>query len=188
MLTWKEHALFFSTFFRKPLQLGGLVPTSRAAARRLSDQIDWTGVRTVVELGAGVGPITEVVHERKPAGVRFLVFEREESFRRLLQERCPGISVHQEAAELSDILQSHGVDHAEVIITSIPLSVLSAAEQAHLLRLISSCLAPGGLCLILQIRSVMGRHLVDHFDRVSQTRLLWNFPPAVLYRCEKAPH
>lgn len=185
MLTWKERTLFLSTFFRKPLQLGSLLPTSQTAARRMLDQIDWTGVRTVVELGAGVGPITALVQERKPAEVQFLAFEREEAFQRFLRERFPDLSVYREASELREALGERGVGHAEVIITAIPLSILPPVEREELLGLISSCLAPGGVCLILQFRSAIGDRLEHHFDRVSRTRLLLNLPPAVLFRCEK---
>jgi phospholipid N-methyltransferase len=186
LLDWQDHLSFLRTFLHKPIQLGSPIPSSRAAADRLLGHIDWSRVQTIVELGAGVGPITAVVEERRPPHVEFLVFEREEEFRTILQDRFPDLPVYTDALDLRRVLDQRQIPHADVIISAIPLSILPPSMQAELLDQVERSLAPGGLFLVLQFWPKIRRQLQGRFRRVDGSVVLRNFPPAIIFRCEEA--
>src|SRR5829696_6619468 len=50
--------LMVKAFFRQGKRVASFAPSSRSMARKLLDGIDWTATKTIVELGAGTGPIT----------------------------------------------------------------------------------------------------------------------------------
>ena len=59
--------LFARNFFRHPLMLGSIVPSSRFLIRELLNPVDWSRARVIVEYGPGVGVITaEVLRRMRP--------------------------------------------------------------------------------------------------------------------------
>lgn len=186
MTAWKDRALFLRAWLRKPGQVGSVTPSAPALVDRMLKRIPWDRVRTVAELGAGTGPITAKVCEQKPARVRFLVFEREPEFRRLLKQRFPQLEMYPEAAQLSRVLERTGLHQADVILSGIPFAALPAQTQESLLDEIERSLAPGGLFVAFQYSWLLYRRLRRRFSRVDLGFTLFNLPPAVVYYCYKA--
>ena len=63
----RDILLFARNFFRHPMMLGSIVPSSRFLIRELLTPVDWTRARVIVEYGPGVGGITaEVLRRMRP--------------------------------------------------------------------------------------------------------------------------
>lgn len=175
--------LFLRTFGLKPWQVGSMVPSSQALADRMVDAVPWDRVKTVVELGAGVGPITSKILERKPDGVKLLVFEREPSFQEKLRQRFPNLALYTEATEMQQVLAHEGLTSADAVICSIPIALFSDAELQRLLDVIDRSLTPGGVIVFLQYsRRLLGK-LRSRYPEMTLSRVIVNWPPALVVRC-----
>src|SRR5215475_13886486 len=72
--------LFARNFFRHPLMLGSIVPSSRFLIRELLSPVDWTRARVIVEYGPGVGGITAEVLRRMHPDCRLIAIETNKDF------------------------------------------------------------------------------------------------------------
>ncbi len=90
-----DFTLFLGKFLRHGTAIASVAPSSPWLSRLTVRNVDWAHAKTLVELGAGTGPITRVIAERAPAGCRVVVIERDPDFARLLARavrRATGIS------------------------------------------------------------------------------------------------
>lgn len=181
-----DRALFWQTWIQHPRTVGSVTPSAPALVHRMLEPVPWDRVHTVVELGAGTGPVTAEILQRKPPHVHFMAFEREPVFRQLLAERFPELELHSEALGLGSVLAASGENYADVIISGIPFAALSIADQEALLDEVDRCLAPGGLFIAFQYAPLLYRRLVRRFARCDLGLALLNLPPAVVYTCHKA--
>src|SRR5262245_12390821 len=72
--------LFARNFFRHPLMLGSIVPSSRFLIRGLLSPVDWNRARVIVEYGPGVGDITAEVLRRMRADAMLIAIEMNPDF------------------------------------------------------------------------------------------------------------
>ena len=86
--------LFARNFFKHPLMLGSLIPSSRYLIAHLLRQMDWPRTRVVVEYGPGVGTITSEVLRRMPADGTLVAIEMNEEFVEYLREALPDPRLH----------------------------------------------------------------------------------------------
>src|SRR5262249_29786531 len=85
-----DHTLFLGKFLTQLTRgnpIASIAPSSRWLARTTVRNIAWDRARTLVELGAGTGPITRVLAERARPDCRVIVVERDKDFAGLLSER-----------------------------------------------------------------------------------------------------
>lgn len=185
MSTWAEQRVFFKSLLINPRQIGSIAPSSRRLAAAMAAAVPWASARTVVELGAGTGAITEQILARKPEETRFLLFERERGFRHLLQGRFPTVPVYSEAKSLSAVLWGTGIKTADVIVSGIPFALLTRSQRDSLLNEIDKALAPGGTFIAFQYWPQLYPELRRRFSDVRLRLVAGNLPPAVLYCCRK---
>jgi len=181
-----DRKIFFQKWLKSPLTVGSLTPSAPHLVSVMLRSVPWNRIDTVVELGAGTGPITAGILKRKPERVRFLAFEREPAFRQLLAQRYPGLSLYPEAKALPEALAATGRPQADVIISGIPFAALSARDQEHLLSVIDASLAPGGQLIAFQYSLMLYARLRQRFARCDLSLALLNLPPAAVYTCYKA--
>lgn len=186
MLPWTEQRLFLKTWLSNPRQVGSVAPSSRRLATAMAAAIPWGAVRTVVELGAGTGAVTEQILKQKPAETQFLVFERERRFRNLLQRRFPTVPIFTEARSVAAVLWGSGIKTADAIVSGIPFALLSSSERESLLDEIDRVLAPGGTFVAFQYWPQLYPELKKRFASVGLRLVGANLPPAVVYCCTKA--
>src|SRR5215467_11649520 len=85
-----DHALFLGKFLTQLTRgnpIASIAPSSRWLSRTTVRNIAWDRVETLIELGAGTGPITRVLAERTRPQCRVVVVERDHDFARLLRQR-----------------------------------------------------------------------------------------------------
>lgn len=159
-------------------------PQRPALVDQMVSQIPWDNVRTVVELGAGTGAVTDRILRSKPDHVRFLAFEKEPSFLARLQQNHPtGVEFHTEARQLARVLETKGMSKADVILSGLPFAVMPKERQEEILDQVQESLAPGGLFIAFQYFPFLYRRLRKRFTSVDVTFAVLNLPPAIVYRC-----
>ena len=110
-----------------------------------------------------------------------------------LKCRFPALSVHHDsAANLPRILDRHGRQSAEVIVSGLPWAIFPDELQQEILESVIASLAPGGCFttfaylqgLLLPAGRRFRKRLHELFDTVETSQVVWcNLPPAFVYRC-----
>lgn len=183
-----DHALFLGKFLRHGTRIASLAPSSPWLARATVRPIDWAAARSVVELGAGTGPITRALVERAGPEVRVISVERDPDFVRLLRQRFAGVEnleiVEGDVEALDDLLSGRGLESVDAIVSGLPVPSFPRPLQQALFRSVGRWLAAGGLYTqITEIPWVYQGLYRRHFESVRFVFEPRNLPPAGAYLC-----
>lgn len=188
----KDARSFFGEFLKKPARIGALVPSSRSLAEQMISGIDFDQARVIVEYGAGTGPFTEIILERKPAGSHFLSIEQSPKLAGILYQRFPDLDLHQGSVEdLPDLLEKRGLDEVDCVISGLPWASFGLGLQDRLLTVTTHCLRSGGHLatfaylqgLLMPAGMAFRSQLKQRFAEVRRSPVVWrNLPPAFVYR------
>jgi len=192
---------FLLEFFRKPGEIGSVIPSSKHLARemiRLAG-VDQAGV--VVEFGAGTGPVTGHIRQALRPGATFFAIEINPKLAALLTQHHPGVKVHVGSADdLERFCALEGVKPPEegggvdAIVSGIPFASLPEGLQRSILGATRRMLKPGGAFvtfgysfgLMTPAGQRFHKMLPDYFSSVERTPLVWrNLPPAFSVVCRR---
>ncbi|MSU55942.1 MAG: methyltransferase domain-containing protein [Candidatus Taylorbacteria bacterium] len=125
----KELVLFAWNCVIHPMRNASIVPSSAKAAEAMVAGIDFTKIRTVVELGPGTGVFTEELLKRCILGTKVVLVEIEEKYVALLQERFGDkvIVEHASVADLETLIGKHG-GRVDLIVSGLPVLIPSVTE------------------------------------------------------------
>lgn len=190
---------FLAAALRSPREVGTLLPSGVALARRLAAVVPRgaAGQRrpVVVELGAGTGAVTVEIARRAGPDITLIAVERDAGMAEQLRSR--GLGAHvvtADALTLPEILAEHGVERADAVVSVLPFTLLPPARQRELLGVIREALRPDGVFTAAAYsagywtptaRRFRGE-LQRIFHEVVPTRSMWdNVPPAMSYICRR---
>ena len=179
--------LFARNFFRHPLMLGSIVPSSRFLIRELLSPVDWTRARVIVEYGPGVGGITAEVLRRMRPDALLVAIEMNPDFVSYLRGALSDtrLRVVEGSAEwVDEILSRFGRQQADYIISGIPFSTIPAPVRERILHKTRAVLAPGGAFLVYQFSTRVLEDLKRVFGFVVRKFEPLNLLPAHLFFCQ----
>ena len=178
---------FLQEFFKHPLQIGSVIPSSRFLENRVVAAAGINSARTIVELGPGTGGTTRAILKAMAPRAKLLCIEINPNFHFLVSSIADNrlISHFGDANELKEIITSYRLSAPEALISGIPFSTMSESSGSRILEMISSVLAPGGRFVAYQVskrvaclcRPILGPGQVDVE--------LFNIPPLRVYRWQK---
>ena len=198
------YRLFLKESFRTIRVTASVVPSSRFLAMAMLDQVDFRGVRTLVELGPGSGVITREILSRMTPDSRLFALEINQNFVQHLLTSCRDrrlTVLHADATDLLTHLQMHKAGNVHAVISSLGLTGMSTEQRTEIVRQVDACLAPGGV--LTQFQYLMSQtpvpdlsrlrmrrfherqFLRTYFSDISTKRVLLNLPPAVVFTCRK---
>lgn len=189
---------FVKAFLAEPGRVASVLPSSRY----LADAVAQAGLsqmnghpQVVVELGPGTGVVTKAILDRMPQHAEFLAIEIDEEFVRLLRGQFPGVRiVHGSAADLPALLDAHGLEGCDSVISGLPWAAFDEGLQDELLGAVAGALRPGGTFVtftyIYSPHLAAGKRFREklhrHFSHVEKTPTVWwNIPPAFAYYAVK---
>ncbi|HEY2275470.1 MAG TPA: methyltransferase domain-containing protein [Steroidobacteraceae bacterium] len=181
--------LFARNFFRHPLMLGSIVPSSRFLIRELLHPVDWSRARVIVEYGPGVGDITAEVLRRMRPDALLVAIEMNPDFVSYLRGAFtdPRLRVVDGSAEwVDEVLSRFGRQQADYIISGIPFSTIPAPQRERILRKTRAVLAPDGAFLVYQFSTRVLEDLKRIFGYVGRKFEPLNVLPAHLFFCQSA--
>ena len=178
--------LFARNFFKHPSMLGSIVPSSSFLVKHLMAEIDWDRARVLVEFGPGVGTITREVLKRMRRDAVLVAIELNQEFVEHLGETIHDTRlrlVHGSAADVRRILAERGLAAADCIISSIPYSLLSAAERQEIVSESRHALQAQGSLLVFQFNRSLLPYLKSSFSSVKLNFQLLNILPVLVFHC-----
>jgi phosphatidylethanolamine/phosphatidyl-N-methylethanolamine N-methyltransferase len=183
-----DFALFLSKFLTQGTRIASVAPSSRWLSATTVRNIDWNAARTLVELGAGTGPITRVLARHATPACRVFVIERDPDFVRLLRQRFgerPNFEIIEgDVRDLTSLLAGRGVDRVDHVISGLPVPSFPRELQQTFFRAVGAVLSSDGTYnQITEIPWVYWRFYRKHFRDVQFQFEPRNLPPAGAYFC-----
>jgi ornithine lipid N-methyltransferase len=186
-----DHTLFLGKFLTQLTRgnpIASIAPSSRWLSRTTVRNIAWDRVETLIELGAGTGPITRVLAERARSQCRVVVVERDHDFAGLLRERFGSLPnfeiVEGDARDLAAMLADRGIAQVDHVISGLPIPSFPLELRHALFRLVRAVLRPEGtfnqITEFAWVYWPLYRYYFDHVQFAFEPR---NLPPSGAYFC-----
>ena len=159
-----------------------MTPSSRWLVGKMIAPIDFKQAKVIVELGPGVGGLTQKLLARMDERAKLLVFEINPDFCRELKkindQRLNVFNVS--ALALGDYFLGTKADY---VLSGIPLTNLDSKTRSALFETVKNLLRLGGAYIQFQYSLGACQELQSVFDQVKIKFTLLNIPPAFVYQC-----
>ncbi|MCX6766318.1 MAG: methyltransferase domain-containing protein [Candidatus Moranbacteria bacterium] len=180
--------VFLKAFFENPRQIGAVTQTSSFVAREMTKSINFSAARCLVEFGSGTGNMTEKILEKMSPDCVLFCFEIDKKLAARLSQNIQDHRVKiicDSAENLGKHLSKHGIEKADHIISSIPLTTLPYQTVKNILSYSFQYLQNGGHYIQVQYSLFSLRQIKYLFSSVAVSFVFFNFPPAFVYVCVK---
>ncbi len=183
----KEGELFFRQWLRSPKSMGSVLPSSRVLARAIAAEVAWQPGQYVVELGGGTGAISQGLIERGIPRDRLIVIELDGALHSYLKERLTGCHVIQgDATRLDEILARLGFSDIGTVVSGLPMVGMPETFQRSIIEQGFKVMAPGSFMLQYSYSPIEPIPAKRFGITAKIARyVLWNFPPAAVWRYAK---
>jgi ornithine lipid N-methyltransferase len=183
-----DFTLFLGKFLAQGTAIASVAPSSVWLSRTTVRNIDWAKARSIVELGAGTGPITRVIAEKARPETRVIVVERDADFARILDERYRHLPhfdiIHGDVRDLATMLTERGISRVDHVVSGLPVPSFPRALRDDLFRVVGQVLDEAGTYnQITELPWVYWRFYRKYFDQVDFVFEPRNLPPAGAYFC-----
>jgi phospholipid N-methyltransferase len=177
-------AMFFKGFLRHPVMVGSIIPSSKKLIRHMLSRTDWENTRLFVEYGPGVGTFCQEILDRMGPDGTYIAIDTNPDFidylaRTIVDPRF--IPVLGSAADVRRIVQDHGHEQADYVLSGLPFSTLPAGLGPKISAETQAVLRPGGAFLVYQFSPKVRDFLAMSFERIDHAFEPINIPPAQLY-------
>jgi phospholipid N-methyltransferase len=184
-LTSNDKIRFFYSFLQSPKRIGSVIPSSAYLAKGMFQSIDFSNIKTIVELGAGTGVFTKIIAENIQSSAHGLVFEQNDVMRNKLKDTYPNLTFYPNAIELTNVVQTLEEQAVDVVISSLPFANFSQEIRIQIAHDIYKVLKPNGLLVAFQYSKQMKQTFEFLFPKVSISFVPFNIPPAFVFTCNK---
>lgn len=177
-------ALFLQGFFKHPVMVGSIIPSSGKLIRKMLGPVDWDNCKVFVEYGPGVGTFCRAVLERLGPNAKYIAIDTNADFVAYLRRTIvdPRFSaIHGSAADVNAIVADHGEAHADYVLSGLPFSTLPPGVGDAIAAATQKVLRPEGQFLVYQFNPNVRNFLTPHFPRIDHAMEWWNVPPAQLW-------
>lgn len=177
-------ALFLQGFFKHPVMVGSIIPSSGKLIRKMLGPVDWDNCNVFVEYGPGVGTFCHPILDRLGPNAKYIAIDTNADFVTYLRRTIvdPRFSaIHGSAADVNAIVADHGADHADYVLSGLPFSTLPPGVGEAIAAATHQVLRPGGQFLVYQFNPNVRNFLTPHFPRINHAMEWWNVPPAQLW-------
>lgn len=200
----RERAMILKTFATEALAdyktTAAVAPSSSHLAQAMLEPVPLRWARTVVELGAGTGVMTQALLDSMPRHATLIVFEISHRFYTYLQQKFSDprlVLLNSNAENVYQELRRRGLSRVDGVVSSLGLSFMSDDQRHALLSGLVPFLDDKGV--FTQYQYIHGMQFVNgrlqrfsvepllrrYFGSV-ESRIVWrNLPPAFVFACRK---
>lgn len=185
----RRHSVdFFRGFLRNPGQVGSVIPSSRFMERRIVEYAELADAGVVVELGPGTGGTTRALLAAMAPEAKLVTIDLDPQFSAVVAGLGDArVIAHTGSAEaLPDVLQAHGLDAADAVVSGIPFSTMPAPIGTSILRAVADSLSPDGVFVAYQFRAAVAALAEPVFGPPQRAgTVLLNIPPMKIWQWGK---
>jgi len=178
---------FIKQYITKPRTVGAVLPSSKYLAAKMTQPIDFSGAKCIVEYGAGTGVFTHTILKQRQPGTVVIIFENNADFYTQLCEKFANEKnlhiINDSAAQVGEYLQKHNLCCADYIISGLPFASLPQAVSTKIMKQTKKHLKQGGSFITFQYTLLKKDFIGQFFQDISVTRELRNVPPAYVFCC-----
>ena len=181
---------FLRGFFKHPVMVGSIIPSSRVLINRMLDPVDWQNTRLFVEYGPGVGTFTRPILERLGPDAKLVTIDLNADFTKFLTESINDprlVAVTGSAAEVQKILAERDLGQADYVLSGIPFSTLPPGLGDAIAEATAKVIRPGGAFLVYQFSPKVRDFIEPWFERIERGFEWINVPPATLFWAWREP-
>jgi phospholipid N-methyltransferase len=180
--------LMVKAFLKQGKRIASVAPSSRFMARKILDGIDWATTRTIVELGAGTGPITAAMVKVARPETKLIVIELDPTLCGRLRDRfrdTPNVDVVLgDATKFGDLLAERGIPKVDHVLSGLPLPSFPGAARDAILETSARTISDGGTFRQLTVMPMIYYKLYRrYFEDVRFRFVPFNLPPGGVYVC-----
>jgi phospholipid N-methyltransferase len=175
---------FLRGFFKNPVMVGSVIPSSRVLIERMLEPVDWANTRLFVEYGPGVGTFTRPVLEKMGPDATLVTIDTNADFTRYLRESIVDdrlVAVTGSAADVEKILLDRNLGSADYVLSGLPFSTLPPGVGDSIAEATSNVIRPGGAFLVYQFSPKVLDFIKPHFAPIKRGFEWINVPPATLF-------
>ena len=167
--------------------VGTVTFSSQALVKKMIETVDFENAKYIVELGAGNACITKGLLKKMKKDTTLLSFEINDRFYNLMQEiGDPRLKpIHDSAEHLGAYLDQYGFEHADYVVSALPLVWFSDELNEKILKAVQKRLKPGGVFVQLSYKPKTYKKFEHYFGKIKTRFCLWNFPPGFVFACPK---
>ncbi|MBW8784101.1 MAG: methyltransferase domain-containing protein [Novosphingobium sp.] len=176
--------VFFEGFLQHPVMVGSIIPSSRFTIQKMLAPVDWDECRLFVEYGPGVGTFCRPVLDRLRRDGRLIVIDTNPLYINYLKATITDsrfTAVLGSAADVEAIVQAHGYEQADYVLSGLPFSTLPDRVGPEIAAATWRVLRPGGAFLVYQFSARARDFMARHFSRIDQGFELLNVLPCRLF-------
>jgi phosphatidylethanolamine/phosphatidyl-N-methylethanolamine N-methyltransferase len=183
----KEGELFFRQWLRSPKSMGSVIPSSRALAKAVAQEVAWKPGQYVVELGGGTGAISQGLIDRGIPRSHLIVIELDTALHAYLRERLTDCLVIQgDATRLGEILGRQRIGEIGTVISGLPMVSMPFEFQRGIIEQGFKMMPPGSFMLQYSYSPVAPVPAAKLGIEARLARyVLRNFPPAAVWKYRK---
>lgn len=171
----------------KDYKVGAITVSSKYVVKRLISQLERSGVKNVVEYGAGDGVVTKEILRILPEDGKLIAFEINPGFlselKKIEDSRLKIMS--DDVITASKELKELGMSEIDAVISGIPFTLIKPKEREVLIKNTWSSLKVGGIFVVYQYSPLILPILKKFFRSVSIDFEPRNFLPYFIMRAEK---
>ena len=180
--------LMMKAFLTQGKRIASFAPSSRFMARKILDGIDWARTRTIVELGAGTGPITVEMVKRARPDAKLVVIELDPPLCGRLRDRfrtTPHVDVVLgDATRFGELLLERGIPNVDHVLSGLPLPSFPAPARDAILETSARTISAGGTFRQLTVMPLIYYKMYRrYFEHVRFRFVPFNLPPGGVYVC-----
>ena len=181
----KDSALFLKHAIKSPMQVAYFMPSSPWLIEQVAKCAHLHDAKHIMELGPGTGGTTKGILKYMRDDASLISVEINQKFidhmEKTIDDKRLSIS-NKGAQNLTEIMQDHDWDSADVIISGIPFSTLPKGMDRAIMQSIYDSLKPGGIFLAYELRDHASKLAVPFFgDHTFKKVEFKNFPPMRIY-------
>jgi phospholipid N-methyltransferase len=175
---------FLRGFFKHPVMVGSIIPSSRLLIERMLKPVDWDDTRLFVEYGPGVGTFTRDLLDRMGPEAKLVTIDTNPDFTKYLTKSIDDprlIAVTGSAADVEQILDERGLGKADYVLSGLPFSTLPKGVGDAIAKATAKVIRPGGAFLVYQFNPKVKDFIEPYFERLDRGFEWINVPPATLF-------
>ena len=181
---------FLRGFFKNPVMVGSVIPSSRVLIDKMLRPVDWENTRLFVEYGPGVGTFTRPILDLLGPDAKLVTIDTNPDFTKFLNQSIDDprlIAVTGSAADVETILAERGLGQADYVVSGLPFSTLPPGVGDAIAGATSRVIRPGGAFLVYQFSPKVKDFIQPHFERIERGFEWVNVPPATLFWAWREP-